>query len=967
MKNTSPVYIALWLLASLLLLGCGTGQSPLNLSMHVLIQSASPAFDAGQSVNLNAIVQNDFTGRGVTWRMAGGNCRGAACGSLSEMTATSAVYNPPASPMGDFSVKITATAVANDLMIASTTLSRAEPLVITTTILPTAAMGNAYHATLAATGGVQPYLWTLVSGSLPDGLVLDDASGAIVGTPTRPQISNFVVQLADFGGVKTAATLSITVQDVFVSILPAVQQVVEPSQTVAFTAAVRNDPADLGVKWSISGAACGSSSCGTFANVTPFSTTYTAATQVSADMPLFVIATSVADATRSASEQLIVAGPLSVPTASLVDGNVGVSYGDRVIASGGIPPYSFAISTGGLPPGLALDGATGAITGMPTTKGKYDFTVKTTDAGAPFAQAATKHLNITIADALPLVIMTESLPDAILNVPYALQLEAAGGLKPYRWSLLAGSLPDGLTLSSDGIIAGAPKVVGRFAITVQVMDAQTARLSAAKSFILNAGYPVGPHDGALNGHYALLFNGYEDGADAMAFAGSFEADGHGHITSGILDSNRAGGVTTGTVFTGRYLVGLDNRGEMTMQDANGKTKKFAFSVGTADGVIAQSARFIEFDDATGNGGTRGSGVIRRQDVAAFAQSALNGNYVFGLSGETPAVGPAAIVGVIGADGHGAFTSGVEDVNLVNSLSQKIAVDGAYGVPDAANGRATATLQPVGSLAGVPTSYSIYVINANEALMLSLDLRAQKSVLSGEFHKQTAVTYNTTALGSNFVIYENGVNADGSNRPVSGQTNALVAVYSDDGTGNCTLQAMDQNAGGVIQTYEQTGHTTPVNCAIQVDGRVSLGTNQTMYLWDQGTGFYIENGLAALGRVEPQTAGPFTNASVPATFFFGSLPPVSSGANVKVGAGTFEHQALFSPIADISTPRSLQPAQAVFLPYVVDTYGRTILPDKQGGDTQGGIYVMYVLSPTRMIWFDENVANPSPSLEVLETP
>ena len=56
-------------------------------------------------------------------------------------------------------------------------------LTITTSSLPNGQVGRAYSAILMATGGTPPMSWTLVSGTLPAGLTLDSASGAISGTP----------------------------------------------------------------------------------------------------------------------------------------------------------------------------------------------------------------------------------------------------------------------------------------------------------------------------------------------------------------------------------------------------------------------------------------------------------------------------------------------------------------------------------------------------------------------------------------------------------------------------------------------------------------------------------------------------------------------------------------------------------------------------------------------------------------
>ena len=58
--------------------------------------------------------------------------------------------------------------------------------------------------------------------------------------------------------------------------------------------------------------------------------------------------------------------PLSISTTSLPNGQVGVAYNATLSASGGTVPYNWVVSSGTLPAGLALNAATGAITGMPT-------------------------------------------------------------------------------------------------------------------------------------------------------------------------------------------------------------------------------------------------------------------------------------------------------------------------------------------------------------------------------------------------------------------------------------------------------------------------------------------------------------------------------------------------------------------------------------------------------------------------
>ncbi len=84
-----------------------------------------------------------------------------------------------------------------------------QPLQITTTNLPTGSVSRNYHTNLQATGGQQPYNWSLVSGSLPPGVSFN--SGLIDGIPTNSGTFSFTVQVSDQQARTTNKTLSITI------------------------------------------------------------------------------------------------------------------------------------------------------------------------------------------------------------------------------------------------------------------------------------------------------------------------------------------------------------------------------------------------------------------------------------------------------------------------------------------------------------------------------------------------------------------------------------------------------------------------------------------------------------------------------------------------------------------------------------------------------------------------------------
>ena len=96
--------------------------------------------------------------------------------------------------------------------------------------------------------------------------------------------------------------------------------------------------------------------------------------------------------------------------------------------------------------------------------------------------------------ATSVVITTSGLPSGTVNAGYSATLTASGGVTPYTWSVVSGSLPAGLTLnSSTGGINGTPTTAGSYVFTVQVSDSQNPSATDAKqlSITINPA-PVAP-------------------------------------------------------------------------------------------------------------------------------------------------------------------------------------------------------------------------------------------------------------------------------------------------------------------------------------------------------------------------------------------------------------------------------------------------------------------------------------------
>jgi Putative Ig domain len=182
--------------------------------------------------------------------------------------------------------------------------------------------------------------------------------------------------------------------------------------------------------------------------------------------------------TATAAESITVnVAALVVTTTSLPKATAGVSYSATLAATGGIKPYTWSVGAGTLPPGLKLQAATGVISGTPTAGGSFSLPAEVTDAETPpMAASGTVSVSVRVA---PLVVTTgNTLPSTGIGDPYSVRLDAAGGIKPYTWSVSSGSLPAGLKLSAGGLISGTPSANGTTVFTVQVADGENPPATA---------------------------------------------------------------------------------------------------------------------------------------------------------------------------------------------------------------------------------------------------------------------------------------------------------------------------------------------------------------------------------------------------------------------------------------------------------------------------------------------------------
>jgi hypothetical protein len=271
------------------------------------------------------------------------------------------------------------------------TLTVAQALAITTTSLPSGAVGTPYSVVLSALGGTPPYTFTITAGALPSGLSLSASAGLIYGTPVSSGTFTFTVQVRDINLVSASQQFNLTV----------------------------------------------------------------------------------------------VAGLAITTSAQLPEGVVNSPYSQTLTASGGTIPYLWALAQGSLPSGLSLLTG-GVIAGTPKASGNSTFSIQVTDnVGA----TVIKQFSLTIAAGL--AITSAVLPQGTLGQAYGpFTLAAVGGSQPYTWSVSAGSMATGLSLSSSGVINGTPTKAGAFNFTVQVKDSNGS--AATLAFTISVVLPSVP-------------------------------------------------------------------------------------------------------------------------------------------------------------------------------------------------------------------------------------------------------------------------------------------------------------------------------------------------------------------------------------------------------------------------------------------------------------------------------------------
>ncbi|HWB85593.1 MAG TPA: putative Ig domain-containing protein [Bryobacteraceae bacterium] len=460
----------------------------------------------------------------------------------------------------------------------------ARKLLITNTGLPNGATGKTYTFSLTGTGGIQPYSWSATG--LPDGMIVDSATGAVGGTPTVA--GNFTVQitLRDASQQTAQAQLPLTITqsipqlEISTTMLPmgnvgvAYSAVVAASGgTPAYTFTVSSGSLPDGITLNASGGLQGKP---TTAGRFPVTFEVTDSTQATAFGDLVIV---------------IAPPPLTITNVSpLPNIPVNTSASIKFTATGGTPPYTFGV-TGSLPPGTKL-AADGTLSGTPVALGTFSFRVAVTDQTKT---AVTKDFTLTVVPQSFGISTASPLQPGQVAVAYSVQFEAVAGQQPYTWS--ATGVPDGLTMSGTGLLTGTPTTSGTFTLAVTVTDKTGAQASGNFDLTIASGQLTITTTSLPNGIVGTNYS-----AALVAIGGSKPYTWTATGLPGGLTLASSGAITGKPTATGSSTVAA------TVTDSTGATAKQSFTLTVVQGALTITTQSIA-------GGTLGSSYSAKFDAS----------------------------------------------------------------------------------------------------------------------------------------------------------------------------------------------------------------------------------------------------------------------------------------------------------------------------------------------------------------
>ena len=748
--------------------------------------------------------------------------------------------------------------------------------------------GNSTQGTLTGTGLTRTYTAPPVNVPSPNPAVIKVASAA------------------DPSKFKTA---SVTVTDTIAVTLSPTSVSLALSGTQLFTATISNTT-NTALNWYVNGVLNGNSTQGTLTG-TGLTRTYTApAVNVPSPNPAVIEVASVADLSKYKTASVTVTDSIAVtlsPTsASLALGGTQVFTATiSNTTNTALNWYVNGVLNGNATQGtLTGTGLTRTYTAPAVNVPNPNWAIIKVVSAADRSKFGTANVWVTTTIAVTLTPSSASLaPGGTQLFTATISNTTNTALNWYVNGVLNGASTQG-TLTGTALTRTytAPTVdlPNPDPAVIEVASAADPSKSATAKVTVPAscsGAPTG-HESMLNGQYAFLVQGYQVAIDA-----SFHADGAGNVTGGDFDINEGtAGATDATINASSYTVGLDptssgNLGCVMLSLSNGSTTVFRFSLGGLSSGVFSKGRIIEYDDATGTG-SRGSGVLLRQDTTSFSLNHLQPHYAFGVDGVNYLYGAHfASGGSFTVDTSGKISNAFADTNDDGAgPGETTGGAGKINAISSTTGRATMSL----TFDEQTTHQAAYMVNADEFFIIGTDPLSSVPIYSGRAIV-TASSFSQSSLSGNYIINTTDVfnmcsYSEGGSLyqiiPCPFVKLALVNLDSTSGTYSGTVYGYE-GIPGVDIPYQLSGATYAVDAT---SGRVTLSDpigmpgSGVVYIatptanTEPISAFFVQTVSVAgalFGFAEFQPSATYGTSALAGKYFYGTEDP---------GANTFSYEA-----------------------------------------------------------------------------
>ena len=742
-----------------------------SLMASVVVTPSSANLNPGRSIQFSAT----GSASGVyLWSLSGSGCDGITCG----MITSSGYYTAPNVAPAVEPIIVTATSFSDLSQSGTATVTVGNQPVISVSVSPSQvslALGAQQVFTATVTGTSNTAVGWSLSGAGCNGATcgLISDNGTYTAPTTMPSIPTVTVKATSKAdGTKSATATVALISPVTVTVSPASAKLF-PGGKQKFSAQVTGSVVTT-VTWSVSGAGCSGSTCGTITTAG----SYTAPVAVPNPATVTVKATSTADANSFGTATVTILTPVSVaisPTSVAVISGEQVQFQDTVT---GTTNTAVKWSVSG-------SSCSGSACGTVSSAGLY---TSPTNISAPMEVNVTVTLqaypNVS-ASALVSILRANN---AKLSGHYAFQFLGFdnNGIHQMAGSIVAdgkGVIPSGYEDVNDIInpstkmaITGTYEIRSdnRGAITLAgPLGTQTMRvalnadgtkgrlISFDQTGIRGSGViylqDTSAFDASLlYGGYVLCLTGVDKRGARIGALGLIFPDGSGLISGSSLDVNENGVVPpTFATFSGTYDVDATGRGTMTLNipDFKGGVFHFAFY------VVSQKQLLLVSTDPISTANPIFSGPAVLQSALQFDSASFVGNAIFGASGSTGSNEDVSI-GRIGFKPNNVIAWNY-DRNAGGVVTIGGALTGAYTVQ--VNGRATMNLNS-------GHTWLLYATSPDAGFLMDM---SSSGVRIGEVVRQVSVPFSNATLVGTYMagsgepvvktapLYSGDMNFDGS--------------------------------------------------------------------------------------------------------------------------------------------------------------------------------------------------------------